>query len=222
MKYLKEVIVPYFKKQRSVEGLDVNQKALVIMDVFTGQMTPEVLASYKEFNICVENVPANMTKYYQPLDLTVNREAKRFLKRKFVDWYSKQVSDQLTKGKSLESVQVPLKLSIMKPLHAGWLVEFYNFMTSFEGKKYIESGWRTSGITDAINMGKENLPPIDPFNDLDPLLPSIEESEENVSVIAIPDEQNGIRSNSYEEDKEGQSSDSEWEYERSAFDIYNE
>jgi len=97
-----------------------------------------------------------------------------------VDWYSKQVSDQLTAGKSLESVQVPLKLSIMKPLHAGWLVEFYNFMTSSEGKKYIETGWRTSGITDAISMGKENLPPIDPFNDLDPLLPSIEESEENV------------------------------------------
>ena len=223
MKYLKEVIVPYFKKQRSVEGLDVNQKALVIMDVFTGQMTPEVLASYKEFNICVENVPANMTKYYQPLDLTVNREAKRFLKRKFVDWYSKQVSDQLTAGKSLESVQVPLKLSIMKPLHAGWLVEFYNFMTSSEGKKYIESGWRTSGITDAISMGKENLPPIDPFNDLDPLLPSIEESEENVSVIAIPDEQNGIRSNSYEEDSQSSDEDSEWEYdERSAFDLYNE
>ena len=99
MKYLKEVIVPYFKKQRSVEGLDVNQKALVIMDVFTGQMTPEVIASYKEFIVCVENVPANMTKYYQPLDLTVNREVKRFLKRKFVDWYSKQVSDQLTAGK---------------------------------------------------------------------------------------------------------------------------
>jgi len=50
------------------------------MDVFTGQMTPEVLASCKEYNICVENVPANMTKYYQPLDLTVNRESNIFLK----------------------------------------------------------------------------------------------------------------------------------------------
>ena len=71
-------------------------------------------------------------------------------------------------------------------------------------------------------MGKENLPPIDPFNDLDPFLPSIEESEENVSVIAIPDEQNGIRSNSYEEDGQSSDEDSEWEYERSAFDLYNE
>ena len=148
MKYLEEVIVPYFKKQRSVEGLD--QKALVIMDIFTGQMTPGVLDSYKAYNICVINVPANMTKFYQPLDLTVNKEAKRFLKRKFVNWYSHQVSNQLSEGKPLESVQVSLKLSLIKPIHAGWLVEFYNYMTSAEGKKYIHSGWRASGITDAI------------------------------------------------------------------------
>ena len=105
IKYLEEeVIVPYFKKQRSIEGLDQDKKALVIMNVFTGQMTSEVLVSYKSHNICVIKVPANMTGYYQPLDLTVNREAKRFLKRKFVDWYSSQVSNQLQEGKSLESV----------------------------------------------------------------------------------------------------------------------
>ena len=81
MKYLEEAIVPYLKKQRSMEGLDQDQKALAIMNVFTGQITSEVLNSYKSCNTCVVNVPAIMTKYYQPLDLTVNREAKRFLKR---------------------------------------------------------------------------------------------------------------------------------------------
>ena len=104
MKYLEAVIVPYFKKQRSIEGLDQDQKALVIMDVFTGQMTSKVLDSYKSHNICVISVPANMTKYYQRLDLTVNWEAKRFFKCKFVDWYSSQVSNQLQESKSLESV----------------------------------------------------------------------------------------------------------------------
>ena len=58
------------------------------MDDFTGQMTPEILDSCKAYNICAINVPANMTKNYQPLDLTVNREAKCILKRKFVDWLS--------------------------------------------------------------------------------------------------------------------------------------
>ena len=97
-----------------------------------------------------------MTKYYQPLDLTVNREAKRFLKCSFVDWYSSQVFNQLQEGKSLERVQVPLKLSIIKPIHIGLLVEFYNYMTTEEGKKYIYSGWRASRITDAIRMGKSS------------------------------------------------------------------
>ena len=107
------------------------------MDVFTKQMTSEVLDSYKSHNICVISVPKNMTKHYQLLDLTVNREAKRFLKRKFVDWYSSQVSNQLQEGIWLESVQVPLKSSIIKPILAGWLIEFYNYMTTEEGKKYI-------------------------------------------------------------------------------------
>ena len=115
MKHLEEVIVPYFKKQRSIEGLDESQKALVIIDVFTGKMILEVLDSYKAYNICVIIVLANMTKYYQPLDLTVNKEAKRFRKRKFVSWYSHQVSNPLS-DQPLESVQVPPKLSLIRPI----------------------------------------------------------------------------------------------------------
>ena len=45
-------------------------------------MTIAVLDAFKEADICIVNVPANMTKYYQPLDLTVNGYAKRYLKRK--------------------------------------------------------------------------------------------------------------------------------------------
>ena len=41
------------------------------MDVFAGQMTTEVLNAYEEANILIVNIPANMTKYYQPLYLTV-------------------------------------------------------------------------------------------------------------------------------------------------------
>ena len=39
VKLLKEIIIPYVKKERESKGLSENQKALVIMDVFTGQMT---------------------------------------------------------------------------------------------------------------------------------------------------------------------------------------
>ena len=68
------------------------------MDVFTGQMTSEVLTLLLSNNILVTNVPANMTKFYQPLDLTVNGYAKRYMARKFNDWYTDQVSAELDKG----------------------------------------------------------------------------------------------------------------------------
>ena len=126
MKYLEEMIVWYFKKQRFIGKLDESQKSLVIMGFLTGQTIPEILDSYKAHKICVINVSINVTKYFQPLDLTVNLEAKRFLGRKFVDWYSHQVSNQLSEDNPLESVQVSLKFCIIKSIHAGWLVEFYN------------------------------------------------------------------------------------------------
>ena len=41
-------------------------------------------------------------------------------------------------------------LAILKPLHAGWVVDLYNYMTSADGKKVIENEWVASGIADAV------------------------------------------------------------------------
>ena len=126
IKLLKEIIVPYVEKERIALGLESEQKVLVVMDVFTGQMTAEVSKIFEESNILVTNVPPNMTKFYQPLDLTANGSAKRFMAKKFNGWYSDQITEQLESGKALEDVDVKLRLSILKPLHAGWVVDFYN------------------------------------------------------------------------------------------------
>ena len=58
------------------------------MEVITDQMTTIVLEAFKEANVWIVNVPANMTRYHQPLDLTVNGYGKRFLKHKFNEWYT--------------------------------------------------------------------------------------------------------------------------------------
>ena len=89
--FLKETITPYVVKQRQLLKGQADQKILVIIDIFTGRMTVEVLNTYEEANILIINVPANMTKYYQPIDLTVNGYAKRFLKSKFTEWCSSRV-----------------------------------------------------------------------------------------------------------------------------------
>ena len=137
LKFLKEVINHYVKHQRQLLKLSTNQKALVIMDVFTGQMTTAVLEAFKEANVCIVNVLANITKFYQPLDLTVNGYAKRFIKRKFNEWYSGQVKAQLDNGVSLDDIHVGLQLTKLKLVHAGWIVEFYKHMTTSKGKEII-------------------------------------------------------------------------------------
>ena len=81
-----------------------------------------------------------------------------------------QITEQLDNGKQIEEVDVKLQLTRLKPLHAKWLVEFFNHMTTSQGKEIIMSGWKASGIIEAIEKESAKLPSLDPFNELDPLL----------------------------------------------------
>ena len=80
-----------------------------------------------------------------------------------------QVSKQLADGVVLEDVQINLRLSVLKPIHAGWLVDVYNHMTTDKGSEISNSGWSAAGITDAIQFSLHNLPSIDPFDEIDPI-----------------------------------------------------
>ena len=144
-----------------------------------------MIQHYAESNILIVNVPRNMTKYYQPLDLTVNGYSKRFLKNKFNEWYSFQVSKQLAECVMLENVQVKLNLTILKPIHAGWLVDFYNHMTTDKGFDIIKNGWKAAGTTNAIRLGLNNLPSVDPFDEMDPMLQLSTASADQNQLAAI-------------------------------------
>ena len=58
-----------------------------------------------------------------------------------------------------------IRLSMLKPLHVGWVVEFYNEMSSAKGKKSSNLGGEQLEIADAICLGSK--PPIDPFHDIE-------------------------------------------------------
>ena len=62
--------------------------------------------------------------------------------KKFTNWYRDQVTQAMDKGQELEQIEIPLKLSIVKPLHAKWLIEMYNEMTSADGKQVCLKGWQ--------------------------------------------------------------------------------
>jgi len=223
LKLIEEIINPYVQKERKRLERNPSQMALLIIDVFRGQMTEPVLNVLKESNICLVKVPANMTDIYQPLDLTVNRSAKAFFKKKFTHWYSEQIQNEFDKGKDIDEIEVKLSLTVLKPLHAAWIKEYYDHMTSENGKPVIKNGWKASGITNAIEMGLSKLPSIDPFSDIDPL---ISEPSLNTNDAPIPEEE--IIARGYARESECESDD-EWESVvagegemRSAFDLFND
>ena len=92
MKFLREIIVPYVEKVRMEKNMSSDQKALLIFDVFKGQVTEPVLSYIEDNNMVYSKVPNNMTGEFQVNDLTVNKYNKAYKKGKFNEWYSMQVT----------------------------------------------------------------------------------------------------------------------------------
>ena len=169
---LEKIIIPFVEKERRSLDLDSCHPALLIMDVFKGQMTELVQEVLKENNIFLVKVPANLTYLFQPLDVQggPNGYVERMMKNKFTLWYADQITRALDEGKDLNNIEVSLKLSVVKPLHAKWIIEMYDHMTSTAGKAVCLKGWEVTGMLGAVKKGlKELAPRIDPFNDIDPL-----------------------------------------------------
>ena len=48
-------------------------------------------------------------------------------------------------------------------------MELYDYLSSDRGQEIIKNGWSAAGVTQAINGGADNLPTLDPFQDIDPM-----------------------------------------------------
>ena len=111
-----------------------------------------------------------MTHFFQPLGLTIDgevqRDFKRFMKDKFTAWYSNEVKQQIESGGDSTDVNVDLRLTVLKPLHAVWLVDLYNHLTSPVCVRLIAKGWEKAGISGVLG-GQTDLPPEGPFTDIE-------------------------------------------------------
>ena len=54
-------------------------------------------------------------------------------------------------------------------MHAEWLLQFYNHITSETGAEITLKGYKAAGIYDALKMGAVALISFDPFEDISPL-----------------------------------------------------
>ena len=100
LKLINEVTLPYEKEQRKLLGYK-NEAALLIIDVFRGQMTNPVTQALKSNSIILVKIPPDMTHIYQPLNLTVNCSSKAFFKRRFTKCYSNEIHKKLDEGNQM-------------------------------------------------------------------------------------------------------------------------
>ena len=89
-------------------------------------------------------VPHNLTDKLQPLDITINQKAKKFISHKFNTWSVDRVSEQL------------------KPLHVCWIVDIYTYLK--QQKESILNRLDKAGITEAVKSANEKFARIEnPF-----------------------------------------------------------
>ena len=107
-----------------------------------------------------------MTDLFQPLDLTTNKWVKDFMNKKFCEQFTAKLREALKQGQHLEEIDIKFQLTTLKTITRD--LACYNQLSSHQGKEVILSGWRAAGIVDAIEMGSEGLPSLDPFLEIDP------------------------------------------------------
>lgn len=74
-------------------------------------------------------------------------------------YYSGIIQQELENGKQLDDIDVDLRLSVIKPVHAQWLVEIF---TTADGRDVIFKGWKKAEIS-GLFSGSTVLPPDNPF-----------------------------------------------------------
>ena len=132
--YIHEIILLYIKRKREELRIALDHPALLLFDNFKAQCTEKILRYIDSYNIYVILIPPNCTDSLQPLDISVNKPAKDFLRRKFQDWYSKKISRQFQGLESKEPVD--LRLAIMKP---QWMISLHTYLKS--NPQIIQNGF---------------------------------------------------------------------------------
>ena len=152
--YIEFIILPYVRSVR--DSLEVDeQPGLIIMDNFKGQVTANINSLLEANNLHVCLLPPNTTDLLQPMDLTINKPAKSFLKNAFSQWYADQLLRQLEDHDvpldQIELDVIDLGLPVLKELGAKWLVMMAQYIE--DNPQFIVNGFIKAGISGALDDG---------------------------------------------------------------------
>ena len=107
-------------------------------------------------------------------------------------------------------------LTETKPIHAKWITQFHDYMSTEDGSKVIINGWKKSDISDAVTNGSSSLPSLDPFQTIAPL-PQLD-GEPSETMYPSNVSQNFV--NIRDDDHDSDWGDSDVDFERNAFDFF--
>ena len=83
-----KVIFPYRKQAKASLKYPKEQMSLIVIDTFKGQDNDVILDLCEKHMCQVVIVPHNLTKKFQPLNITVNKPTKSFISNKYNEWFA--------------------------------------------------------------------------------------------------------------------------------------
>ena len=95
-------------------------------------------------------IPQNLTNKFQPLDITVNKPAKSYTANKCSAWFADDVTKQLAKSIKPAGVKVSSALSELKPVHAQWIVDVYEYLC--KQPEIFKNSFRAARITESVEF----------------------------------------------------------------------
>ena len=84
----------------------------------------------------------------------------------------------------MDGIEIKFKVSVLKLLQAKWIVELCNYLTSEKGYDVIRKGWKSAGLTGAIE-GLVNLESLNPFAVTFPLIENGNLDQFDISSFVI-------------------------------------
>ena len=146
LQYIEHIVDPYIQSVR-VLLYTPTTPGVIIMNNFKGQLTDKVISLLEKchFHVCL--LPANTTNLLQPMDVSINKPAKSFLKKQFAEWYSEQLLQQIKNQNAMpvsDVVLEPVDLSLarMKHISKNWLVEVWEYIV--DNPQFVVNGFITS------------------------------------------------------------------------------
>lgn len=145
IEYIDKIIIQHVDSKRKELGLSCNFPALVLFDHFSGQTSQAIINKLDLMHVLI---PRTCTDRLQPMDLSVNKPIKSCLQSSFQKWYASQIQKQIQQSPSSSLTPVDIRLSTIKPVHAKWLIEDYDYIKS--RPEIIINGFKAAGILEKI------------------------------------------------------------------------